>query len=88
MSYYPDGMRLGDLPGFYDETRTITFNCGESNDSDADVECWNEWSEDVDVDARGGHDVEATCPECGRTASAYIQTQREWEDEMRAYYAD
>lgn len=84
MSYYPDGMRMSDLPGFYDETRKVSFYCDGGDDN----ECLNEFVVEMDVDGQGGYDEEATCPECGRLVKAYIQTPRELDDEMRAYYAD
>jgi hypothetical protein len=53
----PDGVTESMIPGYNDVEMDIEFDC----------ECGNEWTEpDMMVDpSSGGHEVEATCPECG-----------------------
>ena len=57
----PPGCYERDLPGYNDIEVDVDFTCSG---------CDAEWSEsDVTVDARGGHDVESTCPSCGKTVT-------------------
>lgn len=61
----PDGVTESMIPGYNDIEEDIDFEC----------ECGNEWTEpDITVDpTSGGHEVEATCPECNTLV------KRNWE---------
>ena len=81
MSYYPDGMRLSQLPGFNTTTMKVEFACEAEDES-----CGHLWSEYMDVDGSGGYCEEMACPECGVTVSAYIETPSEYRDRQNSYY--
>lgn len=55
----PPGCKLSDIPGWNDIEMDIEFQCDNED-------CYHEWTEpDMTVDpTSGGHEVEATCPEC------------------------
>jgi hypothetical protein len=56
----PPGCYESDLPGWNDVEVDIRFEC------DATEDC-GDWDQEVTVDSRGGHEVEAACPVCGAT---------------------
>jgi hypothetical protein len=55
----PDGVTESMIPGYNDIEMDVEFHCDNE-------ECYHEWTEpDMTVDPTcGGHEVEATCPEC------------------------
>ncbi len=62
----PPGCSESDLPGWHDVEEDIEFEC----------ELGHIWIEtDVTVDDRGGHDVEAKCPECGEEVTKYFKRE-------------
>jgi hypothetical protein len=63
----PDGVYESDIPGYNDIEANVSFYC------DGTDNC-GEWvEEDMTVDSRGGHDVEANCPVCGELVSYFYE---------------
>jgi DNA-directed RNA polymerase subunit RPC12/RpoP len=67
----PPGCYERDLPGYNDIEVDMDFFCSD---------CDHEWTEsDVTVDERGCDDVEAECPECGKTVSKDYDPPSRWD---------
>lgn len=77
----PPGVYEGDIPGWYDATRSWINDCTHC-DGPNEVE--------GDVDSRYGGEIDWTCEHCGEefTASIDIRAEREYDNDLEREYWD